>query len=402
MIPSYYDAPTDEGSGLMRGADEQPGSMFSYISPEERVPADHPLRAVRRITDRALERLSPRFGALYVNFGRPSIPPEKLLRALLLQAIYSIRSERQLMEQLDYNILFRWFVGLGMDDAVWSATTFTKNRDRLLDGDIARAFFEAVLIHADTARLLSDEHFTVDGTLLEAWASHKSFRPRDDEPPSTEGGGNPTVDFRGQRRTNETHQSRTDPDARLYKKARGREARLGYLGHVLMEHRSGLIVNATVTPADGHGERDAALVMIEAVPGRHRLTVAADKAYDTARFCRQSARDDGHPAHRAADRGPTERHRCADDAARRLRGESTEAKARRAKLRVDENHRRAAQAAPSGRHAGHLDLHLHRGRLQHRAVAPVAAGDGMNDRWRRPRKGARCQALGPDAPTRTN
>jgi transposase len=270
----------------MRGADEQPGSMFSYISPEERVPAEHPLRAVRRITDRALERLSPRFGTLYVTFGRPSIPPEKLLRALLLQAIYTIRSERQLMEQLDYNILFRWFVGLGMDDAVWSATTFTKNRDRLLDGDIARAFFEAVLIHADTADLLSDEHFTVDGTLLEAWASHKSFRPRDDgdDPPSTDGGRNPTVDFRGQRRLNDTHQSRTDPDARLYKKARGREAHLGYLGHVLMEHRSGLIVNATVTPADGHGERDAALVMLEAVPGRHRITAAADKAYDTADF----------------------------------------------------------------------------------------------------------------------
>jgi transposase len=284
VIAAYYDAPTDEGSGLMRGADEQPGSMFSYVSPEERVPADHPLRAVRRITDRALERLSPRFGTLYVKFGRPSIAPEKLLRALLLQAIYSIRSERQLMEQLDYNILFRWFVGLGMDDAVWSATTFTKNRDRLLDGDIARAFFEAVLIHADTADLLSDEHFTVDGTLLEAWASQKSFRPRDDDPPPPDGGRNPTVDFRGQRRTNDTHQSRTDPDARLYKKARGREAHLGYLGHVLMEHRSGLIVNATVTPADGHGERDAALVMIEAIPGRHRLTVAADKAYDTRDF----------------------------------------------------------------------------------------------------------------------
>lgn len=268
----------------MRGADDQPGSMFSYISPDERVPADHPLRAIRHITDRALARLSPRFDTLYISFGRPSIPPERLLRALLLQAIYSVRSERQLMEQLDYNILFRWFVGLGMDDPVWSATTFTKNRDRLLAGDIAQAFFEAVLIHAETARLLSDEHFTVDGTLLEAWASHKSFRPRQDEPPPTAGGGNPTVDFRGQRRTNETHQSRTDPDARLYKKARGREARLGYLGHVLMEHRSGLIVNTTVTPADGHGERDAALVMIEARPGRHRLTVAADKGYDTRDF----------------------------------------------------------------------------------------------------------------------
>ena len=264
----------------MRGADEQPGSMFSYVSLEERVPADHPLRAIRRITDRALERLSPRFGRLYINFGRPSIPPEKLLRALLLQALYTIRSERQLMEQLDYNLLFRWFVGLGMDDAVWSPTTFTKNRDRLLDGDIAQAFFDAVLIHADAARLLSDEHFTVDGTLLEAWASQKSFRPRDQDPPAA-GGGNPTVNFHGQRRRNATHQSTTDPDARLYKKAVGHEARLGYLGHVLMEHRSGLLVNAMVTPADGYGERDAALVMVEAVPGRHRITVAGDKAYDT-------------------------------------------------------------------------------------------------------------------------
>ena len=175
----------------MRGADEQPGSMFSYISPEERVPQDHPLRAIRRITDRALERLSPRFGTLYVNFGRPSIPPEKLLRALLLQALYTIRSERQLMEQLDYNMLFRWFVGLGMDDAVWSPTTFTKNRDRLLDGDIAAAFFEAVLIHADTERLLSDEHFTVDGTLLEAWASQKSFRPRDEQDPPSRAAATP-------------------------------------------------------------------------------------------------------------------------------------------------------------------------------------------------------------------
>src|SRR6476660_9359950 len=285
MIRSYYDAPTYEGSRLMRGADEQSGSMFSYVSLEARVPHDHPLRGIRHITDRALERLSARFGTLYVNFGRPSIPPEQLLRALLLQALYTIRSERQLMEQLDYNLLFRWFVGLGMDDAVWSPTTFTKNRDRLLDGEIAAAFFDAVLITADTERLLSDEHFTVDGTLLEAWASQKSFRPRDQDPP-TDGGGNPTVNFHGQRRTNVTHQSTTDPDARMYKKARGREARLGYLGHVLMEHRSGLIVNATVTPADGHGERDAALVMIERRPGRHRLTVAADKAYDTRDFVR--------------------------------------------------------------------------------------------------------------------
>ena len=267
----------------MRGADEQPGSMFSYISPEERVPKDHPLRAVRRMTDRALERLSPRFDTLYVKFGRPSIAPEKLLRALLLQALYSIRSERQLMEQLDYNILFRWFVGLGMDDRVWTPTTFTKNRERLLDGDIAAAFFQAVLLQADTARLLSDEHFTVDGTLLEAWASHKSFQRKDAPPPSDtpSGGSNPTVDFTGERRRNETHQSTTDPDARLYKKASGREARLGYLGHLLMENRNGLLVDAVVTPATGTGERDAALVMVSRRPGDHRITVGADKAYDT-------------------------------------------------------------------------------------------------------------------------
>ena len=265
----------------MRGADEQPGSMFSYVTLEERVPADHPLRAVRQMTDRALARLSPRFGTLYINFGRPSIPPEKLLRALLLQALYTIRSERQLMEQLEYNLLFRWFVGLGMDDAVWSPTTFTKNRDRLLDGDIAAAFFEAVLLHADTERLLSDEHFTVDGTLLEAWASHKSFRPRNEEPPTSGGGGNPTVNFHGQRRTNDTHQSTTDPDARLYKKARGREARLGYLGHVLMEHRSGLLVKALVTPATGRAEREAAIEMVGDLQGTHPITVAGDKAFDT-------------------------------------------------------------------------------------------------------------------------
>jgi IS5 family transposase len=199
----------------------------------------------------------------------------------LLQALYTLRSERQLMEQLDYNLLFRWFVGLGMDDVVWSPTTFSKNRDRLLNGDIAAAFFDAVLLHADTERLLSDEHFTVDGTLLEAWASHKSFRSRDEEPPTPGSGGNPTVNFHGQRRTNDTHQSTTDPDARLYKKARGREARLGYLGHVLMEHRSGLLVKALVTPATGRAEREAAIEMVGDLPGTHRITVAGDKAFDT-------------------------------------------------------------------------------------------------------------------------
>ena len=268
----------------MRGADDQSGSMFSYVSLEERVPADHPLRAIRRITDRGLERLSPRFDTLYFKFGRPSIPPEQLLRALLLQALYTIRSERQLMEQLDYNLLFRWFVGLGMDDPVWVPTTFTKNRDRLLDGDIAAAFFEAVLIHADSARLLSDEHFTVDGTLLDAWASQKSFQRRDTPPDAPADPGNPTVNFRGEARTNDTHQSRTDPDARLFKKTSGGEAKLAYLGHLLMENRHGLIVNAMVTAATGTAEREAALLMLGHRPAGKRITVAGDKNFDTRDF----------------------------------------------------------------------------------------------------------------------
>jgi transposase len=292
--------------------------MFSYVSLEERVPQDHPLRAIRRITDRALERLSPRFGALYVHFGRPSIPPEKLLRALLLQALYTIRSERQLMEQLDYNLLFRWFVGLGMDDAVWVPTTFTKNRDRLLDGDIAAAFFAAVVQQAALAQLLSHEHFTVDGTLLEAWASHKSFRPRDEDPPPP-GGGNPTVNFHGQRRANDTHQSTTDPDARLYKKARGREARLGYLGHVLMEHRSGLLVDTTLTPATGYGERDAALVMAQRIPGDHRVTLAGDKAFDTRAEVTEW-RHMGITPHVAQHDGGGRRHSAIDRRTTRHRG----------------------------------------------------------------------------------
>ena len=267
----------------MRGADERTGAMFSYVSLEERVPSDHPLRAIRRITDRALDRLSPQLGRLYIHFGRPSIPPERLLRALLLQALYTIRSERQLMEQLDCNLLFRWFVGLGIDDAVWVPTTFTKNRDRLLDGDIAAAFFDAILIHADTERLLSDEHFTVDGTLLEAWASHKSFRPRDEEPPfrtaaairrsvfTSSAARMPRIARRRPRRA--TLQEGAGP---------GSPTRL--LGPCADGAPLGPDRAAVVTPADGYGERDAALVMIEAVPGPHRITVAADKGYDTRDF----------------------------------------------------------------------------------------------------------------------
>lgn len=268
----------------MRGADEQPGYLFSYVSAEARVPQDHALRPVRAIVDVALRRLSPRFDTLYIKFGRPSIAPEKLLRALLLQVLYTIRSERQLVEQLQYNLLFQWFVGLSLDDAIWDATTFTKNRDRLLTGEIAEAFFQDVLAQARAQGLLSAEHFTVDGTLVEAWASQKSFRPRKDDEPRSPTGGNPDVNFRGGPRRNDTHQSTTDPDARLAKKGPGREAKLSYAGHVLMENRHGFVVDTRLTPADGYGEIDAALLMLEALPARPGVTVAADKWYDASRF----------------------------------------------------------------------------------------------------------------------
>src|SRR5579872_3543168 len=231
----------------MRGKDEQQLDVFSYISPEQRVPHDHPLRPLRVMTDEALRELQPRFNKLYAKTGRPSIAPEKLLRALLLQALYSVRSERMLMEQLDYNLLFRWFVGLNMDDSVWDVTVFTKNRERLLDGDIAKAFFEAVLQQAGERNLLSDEHFTVDGTLLEAWASLKSFQRKDGKPsPPPDDPGNPTVNFHGQKRSNETHESKTDPDSRLARKSGGKESRLSYSGNLLVENRHGLIVNTEV------------------------------------------------------------------------------------------------------------------------------------------------------------
>jgi transposase len=266
----------------VRGDDQQTGFMFSYVSPEERVPTDHPLRVVRVLVNEALTRLSPRFDALYSSIGRPSIAPEKLLRAMVLQILYSVRSERLLMEQLEYNLLFRWFVGLAMDDAVWVPTVFTKNRDRLLKGDIAQAFFAEVLAQARGARLLSDEHFTVDGTLLEAWASLKSFQRRDGQGPTPPdaAGSNPTVDFHGEKRSNVTHQSTTDPDARLYRKGNGRPAQMSYLGHVLMENRHGLVVDTDLTSADGFGERNAALRMAARLPRTPRVTIGADKGYD--------------------------------------------------------------------------------------------------------------------------
>jgi len=273
----------------MRGSDEQQEWMFSYISAEKRVPKDHPLRTIRTMVDVVLKELSPLFESLYAKTGRPSIAPEKLLRTLLLQMLYSVRSERLLMEQLDYNLLYRWFVGLSMDDKVWDATVFSKNRDRLLEGDIASAFFERVLCHARAQHLLSDEHFTVDGTLIEAWAGQKSFKKKGDKSGDSSGDpGNPTVDFKGEKRTNDTHQSTTDPEARLYKKAKGQESKLCYLGHVAMENRNGLAVNARVTKATGTAEREAAVDMLGELPGSKRITVGADKAYDTKEFVRQT------------------------------------------------------------------------------------------------------------------
>ena len=262
----------------MRGEDTQQSSMFSYVATEERVPANHPLRPIRRMVDVALSALSGRFNALYSAIGRPSIAPEKLLRALLLQILYSIRSERLLMEQLDYNLLFRWFVGMNVDEPVWDATVYSKNRERLLDGDIAGEFFAEVLKQARAAELLSDEHFSVDGTLIEAWAGQKSFQRKDQkamEPPDDP--GNPTVNFHGERRRNDTHESTTDPEARLARKSGGHEAKLSYCGNVLIENRNGLVVDTELLQANGTAERDAALLMAERIAGRERVTVAADK-----------------------------------------------------------------------------------------------------------------------------
>ena len=274
----------------MRGGDERSGELFSYIDLEKRVRSDHPLRAIRTIANEALTALGREFAALYTPIGRPSIAPEKLLRAMLLQAFYSIRSERQLMERLEYDLLFRWFVGLGVDDATWDHSTFSKNRDRLLEGDIAAKLLSAVLAQPRVKRLLSSEHFSVDGTLIEAWASMKSFKPKDgsgDEPPAG-GGRNAAADFHGQKRSNETHASTTDPDARLYRKGPGKEAKLCFIGHGLMENRSGLLVDACLSEADGHAERVAALHMIEPRADRPRpITLGGDKNFDTADFVNQ-------------------------------------------------------------------------------------------------------------------
>jgi transposase len=284
VIRPYYYAPDfSEGSDAMRGPDDQTSGMFSYLSPEQRVRPDHPLRAIRTMTDRVFADLSPRFTKMYSDIGRPSIPPEQLLRALLLQSLYTVRSERLLMEEIDYSVLYRWFVGLSMDAPIWSPTTFSKNRDRLLESDIAGAFFDAVRRQADEAGLLSDEHFTVDGTLLDAWASLKSFRRKDAGPtPPPDDPGNPTVNFHGESRRNDTHQSTTDPDARLARKGPGKEAKLSYAGHVLLDNRYGLVANVCVTHATGTAEREAALLLLGAVA--HGGTVGGDKGFDVPSF----------------------------------------------------------------------------------------------------------------------
>jgi len=272
----------------MRGNDQRRDGLFSYVRPESRIPANHPLRLIRRFADEALTALDAQFAALYSENGRPSMPPEQLLRALLVQAFYSIRSERQLMEQLNYNLLFRWFVGLSVDDPVWVPTVFSKNRERLLQGDIAAAFMDAVLSLPRVKALLSDEHFSVDGTLIQAWASMKSFRRKEgnDEPPST--GRNGERNFHKEKRSNETHASTTDPDARLARKSNGEGAKLAFTGHLLMENRNGLVVDACLTHATGTAEPAAALAMLQALPDARHKTVGADKAYDTAAFVADS------------------------------------------------------------------------------------------------------------------
>jgi transposase len=273
----------------MRGEDIQQHDLFSYGSLDERVRADHPLRPIRLMVDEALKNLSSRFDEIYGEEGRKSIPPERLLRALLLQMLYSVRSERMLMEQLEYNLLFRWFVGLSANEPVWHPTVFTKNRDRLLGGAVAEEFFSLIVTQARRKKLLSDDHFTVDGTLIEAWAGQKSFQRKSSDhdplnPPPVDRGGNPTVNWHKEKRSNQTHESLTDAMARLYKKTRGSEARLGYLGHVLTENRNGLVVDVRLTQASGTAERDAALAMLAGKPATRQVTLGADRGYDTRGF----------------------------------------------------------------------------------------------------------------------
>ena len=382
----------------MRGEDAGQVAVFSYVSPEQRVPKEHPLRPLLRIVNDVLGRMSPLFEELYSHTGRPSIPPEKLLRALLLQVLYTIRSERMLMEQLDYNLLFRWFVGLNMDDLVWDATVFTKNRDRVLGGEVAEVFFQEVLAEARRRGLLSDEHFTVDGTLIEAWASHKSFKPKD-QSDSDEGGSNPSVDFRKQRRTNDTHASRTDPDARLYKKSRGAESKLCYMGHLMIDNRHGLATKACVTIASGTAEREAAVQMAEEISGNRRVTLAADKGYDT-RDCIRKLRDRNITPHVA--QNDTNRRSAIDRRTTRHPGYTVSQKKRKLVEQMFGWAKTVGLDAQdqTPRHATcRLDVHLHRRGLQPGQNAQPRGGD-VTMRAPIPKKCRRCQQRRPRTRTR--
>jgi len=344
----------------MRGSDQQQSYVFSYISPEQRVRKDHPLRPIRTMVDEILKELSPRFNKMYAKVGRPSIPPEQLLRAQLLQMLYSVRSERLLMEEMDYNILFRWFVGLNLDDAVWDATVFTKNRDRLLEAEVAKEFLARVVGQAREKGWTSDEHFSVDGTLLEAWASAKSFQPKDKKSsPPPDDPGNPTVDFHGETRSNQTHESKTDPDALLARKGAGKEAKLSYSGNLLVENRNGLIVSSLVWEATGTAERDAAMAMLQDVPGSERVTVGGDKGFDTAEFVREcrNMRVTPHVAQNLGRRGGSA-----------IDGRTTQHAGYRISQKKEEAHRRVfrlaeddcaiTQGAPSRNVEGGLDVYL--------------------------------------------
>ena len=364
----------------MRGWDQRSGSLFSYVDLEARVGKDHPIRIIRGVVNEALAALSGEFSALYSRSGRPSIPPEKLLRAMLFQAFYSIRSERQLMERLEFDLLFRWFVGVGVDDAAWDHSTFSKNRERLLEGDIAAKLLSAVMAQPRVKRLLSTDHFSVDGTLVEAWASMKSFRPKDGsgDPPTAGGGRNREADFDGQKRSNETHASTTDPEARLYRKGPGKEAKLCFMGHALMENRNGLFVDACLTEVNGHAERIAAPHMIEPRGDRPRpIMLGADKAYDAEDFVNElrSMNATPHVAQNANGRssaidGRTTRH-AGYAVSQRFRKRIEEA------LRLDQDDRRPGPNQVPRLRARRMGFHLRSRRLQSGAAAE-AHGGGMN------------------------
>ena len=364
----------------MRGGDEK-NELFSYVNVEKRVRSDHPLRAIRGLVNDALVALEQEFAALYAPIGRPSIAPEKLLRAMLLQAFYSIRSERQLMERLEFDLLFRWFVGIGVDDAAWDHSVFSKNRERLLEGDIAAKLLSGLLAHPRVKRLLSTDHFSVDGTLIEAWASMKSFRPKDgsDEPPTAGDGRNREADFRGEKRSNDTHASTTDPEARLYRKGPGKEAKLCFMGHALMENRNGLVVDACLTPADGHAERVAALHMIEPHADRPQaITLGADKAYDAEDFVNELRSMKVTP-HVAQD---TERAFVGDrwphDAPCRLRHQSAHPRDNRRSLRLDQDGLRTRANQVSRMRSRWMGLQIRCHRLQSDAAAEAVGGVGMS------------------------